>query len=48
MVVHTYSPNTQEDGGKGSRKITKFPGMPHITFRGVAVPGERMEGRKDT
>lgn len=27
MVVHAYSPNTQEAGGKGSRKIATFPGM---------------------
>lgn len=27
MVVHAYSPNTQEAGGKGSGKIAKFPGV---------------------
>lgn len=38
MVVHVYSPNTQEAGGKGSRKIAKFPRMAthHFPMSGCA------------
>lgn len=48
MVVHAYSPNTQEAGGKGSGKIAKFPGMATHHFPRCGCAWGENGGKKET